>query len=282
MNEIIETLSIYLKLEFVQYAIIVGILIALCSSLIGVILVLKSYSFIGDSLSHVAFLMTSIAMIIELTNDMYLTLPITILCSLFLFAFNKRKAMSGDAMLALIAVSSLAFGYLLMNIFASASRPNLSADVCATLFGATSILTLKQQEVWFCIGLSIIVVVFFVLFYNRIFCITFDEDFTKASGLNANFYNILISLIIGIIIVVSMKLVGSLLISALIIFPALISMKVMKSFKSVVICSVIVSIIGVVLGLFISIVASTPVGSTIVAVDIGVYIIFSIIGAIIR
>lgn len=276
MTDIFTTLGSYLERSFVQNAIIVGVLIALCSSLLGVTLVLKRYSFIGDGLSHVAFGAMAVAAVIGLTDDMPLTLAITVVCAVLLLRMGKNAKIKGDAAIAVISVGSLAIGYLLMNLFSTSS--NISGDVCSTLFGSTSILTLSSFDVWMCVILSVIVVLFFVLFYNRIFSVTFDESFAQATGQRAGFYNLLIAIVIAVIIVVSMQLVGSLLISALVIFPALSAMRVFKSFKSVTICSAIISVICALTGLLISILAGTPVGSTIVGVDIVVFIIFLIIG----
>ena len=180
------------------------------------------------------------------------------------------------AAIAMISVGSLALGYLLMNIFSTSS--NLSGDVCSTLFGSTSILTLKIEEVWLCVILSVLVVVFFVLFYNKIFAITFDENFAKATGVNVEKYNLIVAIIVAVIIVLAMNLVGSLLISALIIFPALSAMRIFNNYKAVTICSAVISVVCALSGIIISILSGTPVGSTIVAVDIGVFVICSIIG----
>ena len=277
--DLFTTLSFYLSKPFVINALIVGVLIALCSSLLGVTLVLKRYSFIGDGLSHVAFGAMAIAAVLGLTNNMPLVLTITVVCAVLLLRMGKNAKIKGDAAVAMISVGALAIGYLLMNIFNTGSS-NLSGDVCSTLFGSTSILTLSTFDVWMCVILSIVVVVFFVLFYNRIFSVTFDENFARATGQRAGLYNLLIAIVIAVIIVISMQLVGSLLISALVIFPALSAMRVFKSFKSVTICAAIVSVICARIGLFTSIVAGTPVGSTIVAADIVVFFIFYIIGAV--
>lgn len=277
--DLLTTLSFYLSKPFVVNALIVGVLIALCSSLLGVTLVLKRYSFIGDGLSHVAFGAMAIAAVLGLTNNMPLVLTITVVCAVLLLRMGKNAKIKGDAAVAMISVGALAIGYLLMNIFNTGSS-NLSGDVCSTLFGSTSILTLSTFDVWMCVILSVIVVVFFVLFYNRIFSVTFDEAFARATGQKAGLYNLLIAIVIAVIIVISMQLVGSLLISALVIFPALSAMRVFKSFKSVTICAAIVSVVCALIGLFTSILAGTPVGSTIVAADIVVFFLFYIIGAV--
>ena len=277
--DLLTTLSFYLSKPFVINALIVGVLIALCSSLLGVTLVLKRYSFIGDGLSHVAFGAMAIAAVLGLTNNMPLVLTITVVCAVLLLRMGKNAKIKGDAAVAMISVGALAIGYLLMNIFNTGSS-NLSGDVCSTLFGSTSILTLSTFDVWMCVILSVVVVVFFVLFYNKIFSVTFDENFARATGQRAGLYNLLIAIVIAVIIVISMQLVGSLLISALVIFPALSAMRVFKSFKSVTICAAIVSVVCALIGLFTSILAGTPVGSTIVAADIVVFFIFFIIGAV--
>ena len=272
----LQTLSLYFSYPFVRYAFIVGILISLCSSLLGVTLVLKRFSFIGDGLSHVAFGAIAIASVLNLTNNMLLVLPITIIAAILLLRTGQNAKIKGDAAIAMISVSSLAIGYLLMNIFSKSS--NLTGDVCSTLFGSTSILTLTPLHVWLCVILSILVIAAFIIFYNKIFAVTFDETFAQAIGTHASIYNLVIAIIIAIIIVLAMNLVGSLLISALVIFPALSAMRVFKSFKSVTICSAIISVVCSALGLLISVVGGTPVGSTIVGIDLSCFLIFSLIG----
>lgn len=264
-------IATYLEYPFVRYAIIVGVLIALCSSLLGVTLVLRRFSFIGDGLSHIAFGAMAVAAVVNLSNDMLLVLPVTVVCAILLLRTGSNAMIKGDAAIAMFSVGALAFGYLIMNIFSASS--NLSGDVCSTLFGSTSILTLTQKEVWLCIILSVAVVVIFVLFYNKIFAVTFDENFAKATGTNANAYNLLMAVIIAVIIVLAMNLVGSLLISALVIFPALSAMRLFGSFKKVTICSAVLSVICAFFGIMISIVAGTPVGSTIVATDVVVFFV---------
>ena len=276
----IQNLAMYFSFSFVRYAFIVGVLISLCSSLLGVTLVLKRFSFIGDGLSHVAFGGICIASVLNISNNMFLVLPITILSAVLLLRTGRNKKIQGDAAIAMISVGSLAIGYLLMNIFSVSS--NLSGDVCSTLFGAMSILTLTKSEVWLCTILSIAVIIAFVLFYNKIFAVTFDEAFAQAVGTHASAYNLVIAIIIAIIIVLAMNLVGSLLISALVIFPALSAMRIFKSFKSVTICSAVISVICSVSGLLISIIGGTPVGSTIVAVDILAFLICSLAGKVVK
>ena len=278
MLDAFSKIGMYMQYPFVRYALIVGVLIALCSSLLGVTLVLKRFSFIGDGLSHVAFGGVAIASVLNLTDNMLLVLPITIVCAVLLLRTGQNTKIKGDAAIAMISVGALAFGYLLMNIFSTSS--NLSGDVCSTLFGSTSILTLTAGEVWLCVALSVVVVAIFVIFYNKIFDVTFDEAFAKSAGTRVDAYNLLIAVIIAVIIVLAMNLVGSLLISARVIFPALSAMRLFKSFRSVTICSAVLSVISALLGILISIVAGTPVGSTIVAVDVAVFFICWVISKI--
>ena len=273
-----ETLHMYFQYPFVRYALIVGVLIALCSSLLGVTLVLKRFSFIGDGLSHVAFGAMAIASVLNITNNMLFILPVTVICAILLLRAGQNTRIKGDAAIAMISVGALAIGYLLMNLFSTS--PNISGDVCSTLFGSTSILTLTEGEVWLCAILSVVVVAVFILFYNKIFAVTFDENFAKATGTRANAYNLLIAVVIAVIIVLAMNLVGSLLISALVIFPALSAMRLFKSFRSVTISAAVMSVICATAGILISILAGTPVGSTIVAVDIAVFLISYGIGRI--
>jgi len=274
LQEIINTF--HFNFPFVQRAFIVGILVALCSSLLGVTLVLKRFSFIGDGLSHVAFGAMSVAAVLNLTSNMYLVLPVTVIAAILLLRTGKNTKIQGDAAVAMISVASLALGYLIMNIFKPSN--NLSGDVCSTLFGSYSILTLTKGEVWLCTALSVIVIAAFIVFYNKIFAVTFDEAFAQAVGTHASVYNLVIAIIIAVIIVLAMNLVGSLLISALVIFPALSAMRIFKSFKSVTICSVIISVTCALAGLLISVPAGTPVGSTIVAADLLAFIAFYIAG----
>ncbi len=276
----IDKLATYFQYPFVRYALIVGVLISLCSSLLGVTLVLKRFSFIGDGLSHVAFGAMAVAGVLGLTNRMLLILPITIISAVLLLRTGQNAKIKGDAAVAMISVGALAIGYLLLNLFSTSS--NLSGDVCSTLFGSTSILTLSKADVWLCIGLSVIVVLAFIFFYNKIFCVTFDEAFAVATGTKAKLYNLLIAVIIAVIIVLAMNLVGSLLISALVIFPALSAMRVFRSFKSVTICSAVLSVCCSTLGILISVLSGTPVGSTIVGVDIIAFALMTMLGFVFR
>lgn len=272
-----DTLILYFSYPFVRYAMIVGVLIALCSSLLGVTLVLKRFSFIGDGLSHVAFGAMAIAAVLNLTDRMLIVLPVTVICAVLLLRTGQNTKIKGDAAVAMISVGALAFGYLLMSLFSTSS--NLSGDVCGTLFGSTSILTLTKTEVWLCVILSGLVLALFVLFYHRIFDVTFDENFSRAAGTNVEAMNLMIAVVTAVIIVLAMNLVGSLLISALIIFPALSAMRIFQSFRSVTICSAILSVTCAAIGILISILVGTPVGSTVVAIDVCAFAVCALIGA---
>ncbi len=278
MNELQKLIDYFVKYPFVRYAFAVGLLIALCASLLGVTLVLKRFSFIGDGLSHVAFGAMAVAAITGLTNKMVIILPVTLLSAILLLRTGQNTKIKGDAAIAMISVGALAIGYMLMNVFPSSA--NVSGDVCSTLFGSTSILTLKKSDVTLCIIMAAIVIAVFLLFYNKIFAVTFDENFCKASGVNANAYNLIIAMITAAIIVLAMNLVGSLLISALIIFPALSAMRVFRSFRGVILCSAVISVLCAAVGIMLSILFSTPVGSTIVTADIAVFLVFCGISAV--
>lgn len=269
------TIATYFSYAFVRYAFIVGVLIALSASLLGATLVLKRFSYIGDALSHIAFGAIAIATILKLSSNMLFTLPATALCAVFLLRISNNAKINTDALIAMFSVGSLAVGYLLMNLFPSSA--NISADVCTTLFGATSILTLGKIDVVISALLCTLVILIFIIFYNKIFSITFDENFARATGVNTKIYNMILSVVIALVIVVAMNLVGSLLISALIIFPAVSAMRLFKDFKSVIICSAIISVFCAVSGILASIFNSTPIGSTIVTINILVLVLFILI-----
>ncbi|MBR4670380.1 MAG: metal ABC transporter permease [Butyrivibrio sp.] len=273
-----DKLTLFFSYSFVRYAFIVGILIALSASLLGVTLVLKRFSYIGDGLSHVAFGAMAVASVLKLTNQTLLILPVTVICAVLLLKNGQKAMIKGDAAIAMLSVGALAFGYLLMNVFTTSA--NVSGDVCSTLFGSMSILTLTKNEVIICAILSVIVVVMFIFLYNKIFAVTFDEDFSKATGVNADGYNLLIAIMIAVIIVVSMNLVGSLLISALVIFPAISAMRLFKSFLGVTVFAAVLSVVCAFSGMIFSVLAGTPVGSTIVIADVCAFAITSLIAAI--
>lgn len=270
-----EYLRIY---PFVRYAVIVGVLVSLAASLLGVTLVLKRFSFIGDGLSHVAFGAISIATVMHFTSYVQFTLPATILCAILILRTGRNSKINGDAVIAMLSVASLAVGYMIMNVFGASS--NLSGDVCTTLFGSTSILTLSATEVRSTVILAMVVVAIFILFYNKLFAVTFDEDFARASGVHTEAYNMLIATVVAVVIVIAMDLVGSLLISALIIFPALSAMRIFRSFRSVTICSGVLAVISSLIGMLLSIIAGSPVGATIVCTQIVMFAICWAVGSV--
>ena len=277
---IFELLGKYFSYEFVWFALIVGVLIALCSSLFGVVLVLKRFSFIGDGLSHVAFGALAIATVMNISSSMLVVLPVTVICAVVILGVGKKTQIKGDAAIAMISVGALALGYLVMSLFSSSG--NIAGDVCSTLFGSFSIITLSRAEVLACVILSVIVIAAFVLLYNRIFALTFDESFASASGVRSSVYNLVIAFITAVIIVLAMNLVGSLLISALVIFPALSAMRVARTFKGVVITAAIISTLCALIGILVAILASTPVGPTVVAIDILAFAVCYIVGKLVN
>ncbi|MBQ9783673.1 MAG: metal ABC transporter permease [Clostridia bacterium] len=282
MSMIAERLSFYFSYDFAWYALIVGVLIALCASVFGVVLVLKRFSFIGDGLSHVAFGAMAIATVLRAllpaitVNDTLIVMPVTVLCAVLLLKTGQHTKIKGDAAIAMLSVGALAVGYLLLSLFPSSA--NIEGDVCGSLFGSFSILTLSASDVWICLILSVAVIALFALFYHKIFAVTFDEDFARAIGIRASVYNLFIAVITAVIIVLAMNLVGSLLISALIIFPALSAMRVFRSFKGVVLCSAVIAVICATVGILLSLIFPIPVGPTIVVANLAVFAIFWLIG----
>ncbi len=276
MTSILNELGYYFSFPFVRYALVVGVLIALCSALFGVILVLKRFSFLGDGLSHTAFGALAVATVLGVSNEIYVVLPVTVVLAVFLLKKGQRTKIKGDAALAMMSVGALAVGYMLLNIFPGSK--NVAGDVCGTLFGATSILTLDETDVMLCAVFAGLVIALFIVFYNRIFAVTFDESFSEGTGINTDAYNTVTAVVTAVIIVVAMNLVGSLLISALIVFPALSAMRIYKSFRGTVIFSAVLSVISAVLGIVLSILASTPVGPSIVVMNILFFILLTIIG----
>ncbi len=279
MNNILNELGYYFSFPFVRYALIVAVLIALCSALFGVILVLKRFSFLGDGLSHTAFGALAVATVLGVSNEIYVVMPVTVVLAVFLLKKGQSTKVKGDAALAMMSVGALAIGYMILNIFPGSQ--NVAGDVCSTLFGATSILTLDKTDVVVCAVFAGIVIALFAVFYNRIFAVTFDESFSEGTGINTDAYNVITAVVTAVIIVVAMNLVGSLLVSALIVFPALSAMRIYKSFRGTVICSAVVAVISAVLGIVISIIASTPVGPSIVVMNILFYIVFCVFSDII-
>ena len=261
----------------VRYATLSLLLIALCASLLGVTLVLKRFSMIGDGLSHVTFGATAVATVLGLTMPIYLTLPLTVIAAVLLLRIRQNTKVQGDAAIAMVSAGSLALGYLLLNLFPANS--SVSADACASLFGS-GILGIGLDDVIVCSILAAAVLFVFIFFYNKIFAITFDENFASATGTRVGFYNTLVAIITGVIIVVAMNMIGALLVSALITFPALSAMRLFKTFKKVTVFAACVSTACALIGILASLVFATPVGPTIVVVDLAAFGICSAIAAI--
>ena len=274
---VIETVSRYLSYDFVKYALIAGVLVSLCAALLGVNLVLKRYSMIGDGLSHVAFGATAVAAVVNIA-PIYFALPVTVIAAILLLRVGKNTKIKGDAATAMISVAALALGYMLMNIFST--NANISGDVCTTLFGSTSIITLSETDIYICLALAAVVIMCYIIFYNKLFSVTFDEDFASATGTNSSIYNFALAIITAIVIVLAMNIVGALLVSALIIFPTLSAMRIFRSFRSVVISSAIIAVVCSLTGIFASMILATPVGATIVTADAIVFGTFCVIGKI--
>ena len=267
----------YFNMPFMQRAFIVGLIVSLCSSLLGVSLVLKRYSMIGDGLSHVGFGTLAVASAMNFTSkSLLISIPVVVLAAFLLLRLNESSKIKGDAAIALISTSALAIGYTMSYTSTNSS----SVDVCNFMFG--SLLTIKQSEVLPSIVLSIIVLAIFVFLYTRIFAVTFDETFAKATGTKSSLYNMMIAFLTAITIVMGMKIMGTLLISALIIFPALTSMRLCKSFRGVIISSAIISVICCAMGIIAGVVFGTPTGSSIVICDLLLFFIFSLISACIK
>lgn len=276
LGDVFDAIGGYLGKSFAQKALIVGVLIALCAAMLGVSLVLKRFSFIGDGLSHVAFGAMAVASIMGLTEQkMVVIMPVTIVTAVLLLKTGRKRKVMGDASLAMLSVGALGLGYLLMSVF---STGNVSADVCSSLFGSVAILSIPDFDLYVCIGMTVVVLAVYVLFYHKIFAVTFDRDFASATGTKSEVYNLITAVITAVVIVLAMNLVGSLLISALVVFPVLSAMRVCRSFKAVVVCSAAVSVVSTVFGIFTAMLISTPVGSTIVVAQIVMFLLFSLIG----
>lgn len=275
----LDRLFTYLSLyPTVRYAAIAILLLSVCAALLGVCLVLKRYSMIGDGLSHVSFGATAIATVLGLTTPIYITMPLTVIAAVLLLRTRGSSKIKGDSAIAMISSASLAIGYLLLNLF-EGNNANISNDACATLFGS-GIIGISITDVIFCSIIAGIVLLIFLLFYNKIFSVTFDESFASATGTNASLYNTLIAIITAVTVVLAMNLLGALLASALIIFPALSAMRLSKTFKGVTVLSVIISISCAFVGTVISILFAIAIGPTIVTADLIVFIICFIVGTI--
>ena len=270
-----------LRFPFTQYALVASVLMAICASLIGVPLVLKRYSFMGFGLSNVAFMGMAFALVIDMENSMALVMPLTVAATILLIGLGGRlKKVSGDASLAMLTVGSLAVGHFVINTF-SLRGGNIDRAVSETLFGGTRLVTLnaRPQEVWLALVITVVVVAFYFFFFRRIFAVTFDAEFMQATGQRPIVYELLLSVITGIVIAMSMSLLGSLLTAALIIFPALSAMRISKSYKGVICLAVIIAVVCSPLGIFTALLFELPPTTTIIMVNIAVFILLSVVGA---
>ena len=272
----LDTLMWAMGSPMVRSAFAVCVSVSLCAALVGVILVLKRFSFLGDGLSHFAFGVVALAAVLNIASSTPFVMAGTAICAVLLLRAGENAKVKGDAAVAVLSVSSLAVGYLLLGIFKPSA--NISGDVCGTLFGSTSILTLDRSDVLLCAVVSVVLIILFALFYRRVFAVTFDESFAAASGTNVKLIHTLIAVFSAVVIVMAMKLVGSLLISALIVFPALSAMRLCRGFGGVVIVAGVLAVIGSAVGLLVSILFSTPAGATVVVTDLVLYGASCVIG----
>ena len=256
--------------SFMSRAMIVGVLVALCSALLGVSLVLKRYSMIGDGLSHVGFGALSVAAAMNVA-PLQVSIPVVVIAAFLLLRINSDSRIKGDAAIALISSSALAIGVIVTSL-----TTGLNADVHNYLFG--SILAMSESDVVLSISLSVLVLLLFIVFYHRLFAVTFDESFARATGTRCSVYNMLLALLTAITIVVGMRIMGAMLISSLVIFPALTSMRVCRSFRGVILCSAVISVLCFFLGMFASYVFSTPAGASVVVVNLAAFLLFSLVG----
>lgn len=276
METLIATLGRYLQYPFVRHAVLAGLLISLCAALLGTTVISRHISYLGDSLSHVAFGAAAVAAACGLFRSLPFVLTVTVVCAVFLFRTGQRGGMQGDAATAVLTVSAMAIGYLLLHVFGN--RGNLSGDVTATLFGATKLLTASAADVRLCVGLSVSVLAAFLVLHNAIFAVSFDEEFARATGLPTEGLNLLLAAVSGVTVVLAMKLVGALLISALILLPALSAMRIVRSHLAVLLVAAGLSAGCTVIGLLGSMLASTPVGPSIVAADLFVCLLCRLAG----
>lgn len=268
LSERAAKLALYLRYPFVQNALIVSALVALSAALLGVFLTLKRFSAIGDGLSHVAFGAAAIAAVFDIF-DLSFTLPVTIIAAVIILNAGSGRRTMGDAAIAMLSTGALAVGYTVLNLFGGSA--NLGGDVCSALFGSAAMLTLTKSDVMLALGVTAALVILIIIFYYKLLSVTFDESFSKATGTRTGAYNLVIAIVCATVIVMGMKLAGALLISALIVFPALSAMRLFKGFASVLVTSGIIAVVGATLGVLVSILLETPVGATIAAVDVVAY-----------
>ena len=271
----IQTIVDMMSLAFIQRAVLVGVLISICAALLGVSLVLKRYSMIGDGLSHVGFGVLTVATAFGYATPLYIAIPCVIICAILLLKIGNNSKIKSDSAIALISSTALAIG-----VAATSLTTGMNTDVCNFMFG--SILAMSKTDVYLSVVVSVIVAILFVVYYRKLFIVTFDEEFAKASGLKAKRYTNIIAVLTALIIVVGMRMMGVMLISSIIIFPALTSMRVFKSFRNVVVSSTIVSVVSFLLGIYLSYLYNISTGAMIVIVNLVFFILFSIIDKIIH
>lgn len=274
MSGFFDEITTMLSYEFIQRAIVVGSIISLCASLLGVILVLKRYSMIGDGLSHVGFGALSLAVALN-AAPLTIAMPIVVVAAFFLLRLSENGKIKGDSAIALISSSSIAIGVII-----NAASNGTNMDLNSYMFG--SVLAMTGSDVYLSIVLTIVVLILFVIYYHRIFAITFDESFAKATGIHTGYYNTMLAVLTAVTIVLGMRIMGTMLISSLIIFPALSAMRIFKNFKTVIISSAFISVICFICGVIISYMQSLPTGACIVVTNLVVFILFSIIGRILK
>ena len=272
MTAILEKLTLYWAYPFVRYALVVGVLIALCSSLLGVTLVLKRFSFIGDGLSHVGFGAMAIAAAMN-AAPLTIAIPVVIVAAILLLRISGNAKIKGDAAIALISTTSLAVGVMVISL-----TTGMNTDVYNYMFG--SILAMSAEDVKLSLVLSVFVLILFIVFYHKIFAITFDETFARATGVKAGVYNTLIAVLTAVTIVLGMRMMGALLISSLIIFPALTSMRVCRTFKSVIINAAVISVVCLIAGVTLSYVAATPAGASVVLANLVMMVLYTVVGVV--
>lgn len=255
--------------QYVLYPFIAGILVSLVAALIGVSLIQKRYSMIGDGLSHVGFASLALSTVVGLSGSLWITLPIVTVSAVFLLRLRENGKMKGDAAIAVLSTGALAIGTIMAQ-----QTTGLGGDVCNYMFGSTSIFAMTDVDFWTTVGFSLAMLVICLLFYHKFFLVSFDESFGRATGVNISFYNTLLAILTAVTIVIGMKMMGAMLISSLIVFPALTSMRLFRTYRSVMLSSAILSVLTYVIGFSLSIVLETPPGATVVIVDIIVFLVF--------
>ena len=270
----LEMIKEMLSYQFMVRAVIVGLLVALCASLLGVSMVLKRYSMIGDGLSHVGFAALAVAQALNVA-PLKIAIPVCIIAAVLLLRISNNSKIKGDSAVAILCSGSLAVGVMVISL-----SSGMNTDVNNYMFG--SILSISSEDAWLTGILSVVVIILFVLFYNRIFSVTFDENFARATGTKAGVYNTLLAVLTAVTVVIGMRMVGALLISSLIIFPSLTAMRICRTYRSVMICSVVISVVSFVAGILISYGFSTPTGASIVCVNLVIFALGSLLGALTR